>query len=474
VADRNSRTRAELERKSQVEETWLGKALAELGTPSEAIPNLLRGSGRNLAALLDQAKAVIAPGSRQIEGALGIPSLEQMLDQHLGRGESLSEKAGEFIGPPLTKAAKLADMAAAAGPVLGGILRPGGVKGLIPSHAMRLPAYPEQVKNIPREFTSPSIAITKGHLNPHFEDQNALTAQFIPKQGAFDPAAYPSTLFNRDAYTPRANQYLSGKERMPADGLEWLAERRLHDRGLAPRPGFPNWAERRASAHGEGKHFPVDDGGISGSHMLSIDASPHFRSFKEYENSKRGAKLLTGTPDNSAPYDVGYQLNHHMARLRADFKQGPLSDAVKRLMDSPGEGTGRFAEIARLQDTAKLSDKQFLEQMAQGHFGDDLSDRAMWLMKELRKVPSSYAELKVHGPVQMSPEHWAGVVLRPGREWNRYASSGDKSGIRDAYKEAVEDRFGLRAIATDGNPFDAADIAEWLQMTASPARRGPL
>lgn len=92
-----------------------------------------------------------------------------------------------------------------------GAIRVGGDPELMPAHQTGIAPLTQLLgehKGV-IELTSPSIAITRGHLNNDFEGPGG-SIHLIPRVGAFDPAAYNTTLFNRDAYTSR-HQNFSGR-----------------------------------------------------------------------------------------------------------------------------------------------------------------------------------------------------------------------------------------------------------------------
>lgn len=340
-----------------------------------------------------------------------------------GMDPSFAETIGETFGVPSPGNAQ---------PAVRNILRPGGKKGLIPSHATGIYQVGD-VEKLPQEFTSPSIGISKGHLNPHFEDQDAISLQFIPRSGSFDPRHSTTTLFNRDAYTPRGNQYI--ERTIDPENVEGRAAARLLDRGLVPPPGAP--LRSHSYPHGDAsrlKEFTA--GGPGGGHQLAILRSPVFRSFEQYENSPKGARLLTGTPESDAPWTKGHELDK-------------LLDINSYVDRSFPEGFTYHTLLADARSGSKP---------------------ARNLLRLAEQVPSHYAELKAHGPVQMGPENWAGVLVRPGRSWEQFANR-DTGMELDWLAERLQQKYRIPARVDRGNSFDAGALAEAMQEAAGPARK---
>jgi hypothetical protein len=119
-----------------------------------------------------------------------------------------------------------------------GQLRIGGDPRLMPSHEAESERFldllgPDESR-LP-ELYSPSIGVTKDELMHHFAGDMHL----IPRIGAFDPAAYPTTLFNRDAYTTRHGGF-EGKSVSHTPKLRPISE--LSNSG-APDPRILNFAK---------------------------------------------------------------------------------------------------------------------------------------------------------------------------------------------------------------------------------------
>lgn len=90
-----------------------------------------------------------------------------------------------------------------------GALYPGGRKDLIASHSTTTEGLSGALgtgKTV--ELHSPSFAVTNRYIPASFSRSDD-SIQLIPREGAFDPATYSSTLLNRDAYTPRWSQMRS-------------------------------------------------------------------------------------------------------------------------------------------------------------------------------------------------------------------------------------------------------------------------
>ena len=260
--------------------------------------------------------------------------------------------AGEAASPALPfvpKAAKGLVNAMVAAPRAGsragqiGAIRVGGAPDLYATHSVApssLFSYNE--KRVPGgrawqkelagtlELSNPSIAIRSDTLsNPFGHD-----LRLIPRQGAFDPATSASTLFNRDAYTPRARDYEGSiaaadfNKRVAGNGEvrpvdRFAAKHRLVER-LFMDPAALHGTERLPDAVIDDNVRAIFDGRVTRSlgHDTAIAASPSFRSFRDFERSRAGAATLRKEGD----YD------EYWREALQDPLKGPINTQLNEVM----------------------------------------------------------------------------------------------------------------------------------------------
>lgn len=278
-----------------------------------------------------------------------------------------------------------------------GALRIGGNPYLIPAHqSSGRTLLGQTLADTPRrELYSPSLAITD-YRNP----RQPLIGGFggaggnvwlIPRIGAFSPAVGPTTLFNRDAFTARWNQFPAAPSQffrvVPSmDSMESRAAARLVDKGLLSLEQSP-WGQRKNPVWETILRTPGSRGregpSLTGSHAAAVALSPRFQSFAHYENSPMGAGLL-----------------------RLGGEPGDIAE-------KPFQNIGRIIETYRGGWPYTLSGDKWLNEVRETMKVASSADRASLqrLLAQLRKtVPSDYGELKVRGPVQISPENFAGFL----------------------------------------------------------------
>ena len=376
---------------------------------------------------------------------------------------------------PFVPSVGAAHAAGAAVPAAIGMLRKGGDESLMPWHqaegARLLHALEEgRAKG---ELTSPSIGISKDVIPDQFFHRGG-DVMLIPKIGAFDPGAYTSTLFNRDAYTPRAGDYAFRKP----GANEGAA--RLQDKGF-----FGGMSGKNLRGREDGDinmlDAPVFGKGPAGyellfqktgdfQHALAMLDSPVFRTFEQFERSPRGAGLLVSGADASKPaFDAHTQRALEKVYPGWSSHEG-LVDALEEYMllqDRSGgaqEGVRKLFSMPEAELAKEYRNLAYLrEYVPEALSGLDK------LRGELARAPSNYAELKVHGGAQISPEHFAGALLGIGN------SSGDS--LRYRLMEALESRGIPTRIIAAGENYDpkwAFEAAHELQQDAGLARKSPL
>lgn len=461
---------------------------------------------------------------------IGVGGLGRTLDR-LSYGEPITNlgKANVPLIPPDTeaalgaigpvagaagKAAKLAGRGvsavadAVAGAPVGrtaqrGAIRVGGDPSLMPSHDTSTGNLAATLNNGTMELYAPSIGIRQGELMSGFSG-DGVPVSMIPRVGAYDPQNSASTLFNRDAYTPRFADYpgritKTVKKRMadygePVSQASGAARERLDDRMV--NPGDQDWLRGA-----EGGRYTGPDStkfqrvyqalGATDSKIgqaTAIADSPAFRSFEHYENSPIGARLLQSQPNHTS-YEQHAQDTAFPALLNSARR-----DSMHRIMQAATEDNLGSHDWTRknVEQTLRLlaDDDIGVEQSLHYNPANKVIDAAVEGGRKLRQAyrasPSEYAELKVHGPTPLTQENWAGAVLQPIPQWQPMTSRDEQviqalidSGLTPAtYYDAA------RALPFDhpGHPFNSDgpasnakfDLADILQKQAGPARKQPI
>lgn len=213
----------------------------------------------------------------------------------------------------------------------------------------------------------------------------------IPREGKFDPRTSSSSLHNMDAWTPTWEENISAYPQLrEAAGLT-LPQARLEDRFQI--------------------RFPKGGLNVVGEGALG---SLRFPSFEAFENSPLGAGRLGGKITDPETSRV-------IAWLRRD---------------SRGHG---------------VTNKEMLQlYLTDPSFGYTNAARAA--MQHLRKSPQEYAELKQWGPVQLSPDNFAGAMVKE----NSPRFFQIESALKDRGINVLPMRFS-------GSAFEKGHYAEQLQ-----------
>lgn len=447
-----------------------------------------------------------------------------------------------------------------------GAIRAGGDPELFMQHSLDATAMEKLLTpNGSLELYSPSIAITRG--NKLFQDFGGVT--LIPKVGAFDPATSPSTLFNRDAYTPRYGDYrgvaagpslkpnsesvyrlmegsdfinslrapgvyqapfamdelrylgnrLDGNDPFNGGIIKTLAKRvdRAYEQGHDLQDMFGRWYpkeekdtwsddlrlgyEAYASLQNEFArgHFTVEKGvsredrlnnaknrmldrlgndraplklkestaGTTGSfyHDVSIEGSPAFRSFSEFERSPLGSKLLTTGSANQPEFQTKV-LDKTFGRA-VDF---PLSPTTKEsLVRNVSRGRDYFHQ--EMDTAGVLSDMHYAGfplNFVTKEMEDKLWNAATLARRAMAYTPSNYAELKVSGPVPVNAENWAGAITT---DEHTLAESVQKALAKSGVPLVHYKSSWLRS---ETDPQTTQEIMQALQANAGLARRRPI
>jgi hypothetical protein len=342
----------------------------------------------------------MASAERMSEGA------KQYMTQLLGAPEEsqMAQTGGEFIGPPVKAGVKAAITAKDLLPMLLGAIRRGGdpflqvTHGTTPWKLAKVGSTIEETKPF-KELSSPSFAVSDygSEAIPFYHPSSG--ALVIPKVGAVDPLKHPSTVYNRDAFVQRGADV--------AEDLNNPELRLLHR----------FWTDRDLKL----REVQGSTGAIS--HDVAIKESPIFPSFKAYETSPAGSATLRKAED---PDEWGRAFHD-------------------RFMQWGGRTIGnRRAAHTDLTVAAMKGDTEAQE-----------------LLKLAKNAPSDYAEVKTHGPLALTPEKVAGVILP------------EPTGLNEDIIKLLRGEYGRRKIPTEtvGSDWDIRDVRsliDELQKAAGP------
>lgn len=406
-----------------IPQEWWGAAarpLARVRELAQAIARLNSPYAGPLAGLL--ADLIGKKPEMLEEASYGFPPTQ-------GTGMTLGPKpeyAPDFSslvpqGGPLTSAAMKGLLAKAGPAAMIGALRKGGRPDLMASHGTSIEGvFNPDMNYLVSELYSPSLAIT-GHskLTNPFERGLLL----IPREGAFDPGYDLSTLFNRDAYLARMADYpgfrvygktYKARHLRPDERLE-MAQNRLEDTfnrvGKPFSEGDPSWID------------PRFDKGVFSSHNLAVEVSPRFSSFSAYEKSPYGAQLLVGPEERQSISDFSNDLQNAVFAWKKKHRIPGQTDWMYALTKAAGEG----------------------------------DEEARQLLRSAKTLPSDYAELKMHGPVPLTGEYWAGALMPPGQGEMAKATKDLATALR---------KRGIYSAVRAHDPEVAFDTAQGLQEVA--------
>jgi hypothetical protein len=204
-----------------------------------------------------------------------------------------------------------------------GAIRPGGAADLNMFHATPSGFLLQAIEE-GRTFTAPSIAITTGRVNP-YANSSSVNLLMNPRYEGFDPATSKSQLTNRDMYASRDKE--------------------------PDRPGLA----------GEDLKL-TEKANTTLQHALSIMLSPSFKSFKQFEDSPLGARVLRNydftkdykrVKEASTALDDALQSVPELNFLTAD-RSVVYQDDVNAVLDVLREAASKGSTKARTA-IAKLS-----------------------------------------------------------------------------------------------------------------------
>lgn len=308
-------------------------------------------------------------GSAHLREKLGQPKEEPTTAGKIG------QVLGSSVNPETV--AKLLPLAL-------GVIRPFGAKNLALVHNMPADERALEFFKSGKPLGNPSIAIA----DQPYPFNSTPTFIFNPDSKLFDPAGNPQNqLFNRDAYTDRARDFLQ----------RWGRDYRLGEAGKRTKD------IRMTEGHNPGE-----------SHQLAIWGSPRFQSFQDYESKKSGAGTL-GQEYLKASSD----LHAEVTRYLRDNAETSLAK-TKFLLDSKTSGL-----LENLKPTEKLS-----WMASQG------DKEAQKLLQRASELGSDYAELKVVGQVPVDRRNVNAILLPHGGPFGleakdilEFMKEGKKKGI---------------------------------------------
>lgn len=278
-------------------------------------------------------------------------------------------------------------------PAAMGMIRKGGRPDLFLTHGTNVRKLLNNNKVL-TELTHPSMGITRDAPETPWAKRDG-SVTLVARPDVFDPVRYPASLHNTDAWTPG---YLDALHR-PI--------------GYAPRASTRTEAKLRLADRFEHR---FDKGGLNAVDETVI-GSTRFPSFEAYENSPLGADLLT-----------------RFARGTEGF----LSEVQAQLTNLERIIAERLAEERGIKRPGEYSLGTELSKLASGDtplgfmFEDVLA--AQNLIKELRRVPQQYAELKAWGHVPVTGSSFSHVIANSkdfdSMDWNNLSSVLDDRGIK--------------------------------------------
>lgn len=344
------------------------------------------------------------PLAAALRGVLGQEEPGSVLDPGTAQNKRINEGTNlASMLADLTPAKALAG-AAAKGAMLAGALRRGGRPDLYLSHGADAANLLHKDGNILQELMHPSFAVTKGAPAPPWGD-----TILIPQLGKVDPRTSPTSLHNRDAYTPG---YLNSEvQSLPSFATPRdIARARLKDRYKT------YWMK----------------GGLNVETPDAVLQTMRFPSFGAYEHHPRGGDALIDQLTQAHPE---HTQNISGAKLK-ELKEKMMLWGEKKL---PGFTT----------DTDGLPFDNKLALLAQA-VPDEDKHKVYGIIKALRNTPSDYAEAKMFGPFQLSPDNFAGALIKEGNLSDELAFALENRNIRtDIVPEEIFTDPSYRAETAD-------------------------
>lgn len=273
-------------------------------------------------------------------------------------------------------------------PAAAGMIRKGGRVDLNMTHETRLDNLVKMLTGR-ATLSNPSIAIASDNIAP-FRGANASSASIVmnPSSHRFDPELNPQNLLvNRDAYTDRSKDILPAFMRYGTKG--------------SPQESMKATEGLELSVRDPNRYYTANnlDNIPGGQQLLSILASPEFKSFRQYEKLPSGAATL----DSKAPSTISV----HQAAYEIDESVDPAALAKTINGHTPlMDGETLVSQIkARAEAANKLPKDEFFNNI------QAQNDSILW--DSLRNTKSDYAELKVPGQVSLDKNTVSAIMLHP-------------------------------------------------------------
>jgi len=237
-----------------------------------------------------------------------------------------------------------------------------------------------------------------------------------------------------------------------------VARDRLSDRFYSVRPEDTRLNENTT--------FGDTNGGPGGWKELAIKASPAFRSFKQFEESPKGAALL-----KMRQHPRDYQKQKLTEAFGSEGWIG--SDIQKLLAEDVPRGKGRFMRMIQGETGPNpLQLAYHRNNFSPEELAKDMADparrEAIWRaatkgFAAAATSPSKYAELKVHGPAPITGSQWAGVID------TRDAYTGQRlpNNLEEALARAGVPTIRVNSVRADELGFPTANSGRWLRDVAN-------
>lgn len=346
-----------------------------------------------------------------LRGVLGQEEPGSVLDPETASNKRINDSVQ--LGSILTDL--LPGKAALKGAALAGALRRGGRPDLYLWHNARAKQLLQGGEALLPELVHPSFGISKGAPITVMGGDTLL----IPRLNKVDPRTSPTSLQNRDFWSPLYQDSLSAN--MPEDaGIRALARARLADRFDIFWP--------KGGANAAAGAFDV----------LGALQPMRFPSFAAFENHPRGGNALVDQLRGDPPKGTTPITQERILELRDD---------VLGLAESKIPGFAAATEGMNINEQLPL--------IAQGLPEVDKS-KIYEFIKALRSSPSEYAEAKQYGPVQLSKDNFAGAIIKKSPFANKLADSLLDRGV-DALVVSPKnytDRLTNAALIDDWHHYD--------------------
>ena len=252
------------------------------------------------------------------------------------------------------------------GPALAGTIRAGGARNIHALHSLEKgPAALMEpgTSRVFKELSSPSFAYVKeGGRVPFRTMQSPIV---LPRIGATDTANHPMQIFGRDAWTMRGSD-------LAPDLIKPSA--RLEQRGW----GHPTADDMRLTEGATPPNIPYE---------LAVQSTPRFASLKHYESDPGGAQALTNRVTEIPKW--------------ASSMEAALMDWA----DTQGKGV----QNQLMRDMHLGTSAPWLEMLNES--ARQRNPFARDILESLRNAPSEYGEGKSLGPMALTPEKIAAVML---------------------------------------------------------------